>query len=87
MKTKKLLNRILAFFKGEEKMKKKDEKAALAKLVRKLKAKEEELAKKLAEPKSEEKAEKHSRKLALVKLQREKGEKALAELEGESGKP
>lgn len=72
MKTKKLLKKVKGLLNGEERKKKK-EVAALVKLVRKLKAKEKEIEKKMDSADGAGERNKLAKRIAMVRLQLEKG--------------
>jgi len=79
MKTKRLLEKIAELLSPEARRKKR-EIAALEKLCKKLKEKEEELAGKVKEAGDDAKRAKLRKKIVLLAAQREKGEKILADL-------
>lgn len=72
MKTKKLLKKVKGLLDGEERKKKK-EIDALVKLVKKLKAKEKEIKKKMDCAESGGQRTKLAKRVAMVRLQLEKG--------------
>jgi Skp family chaperone for outer membrane proteins len=81
MKTKKLISTLQSLLDGDKRESRRQQEE-LQRLLEELEQKESKFQYKLASAATDDEREKYQRKIAIVAAQREKGNQALAEIEG-----
>jgi len=82
MKTKKLISTLQSLLDGDKRESRRQQEE-LQRLLEELEQKESKFQYKLASADTDDEREKYQRKIAIVAAQREKGNQALAEIEGD----